>query len=84
MLDKKGTPEQIQRVSVINDRQFDKLYMDICKENKLIRCPGCGKLISKRSEDGSKTIQHRGLKAIIREGEVILNCVHCGRALDFK
>ena len=86
-INKKGTPEPImKKIEIVSSIQFDKLYDSISKENKLIRCPKCNKLISKYSEDGSKTIQHRGLKAIIVDGEIQIVCPQkdCGTIINIK
>lgn len=83
-IDKKGVPEKIEGISVVSGAQFDRIFTDIVKENKLIRCPKCRKLLSKKSDKDVKTLQHRGLKAIIRHGEVMINCIHCGTIVDLK
>ena len=70
------------KVTVVSSDSFDKAMEDISKENNLVRCPGCGKLISKVSEDG-KTIQNRGLQAICRGGDLTVKCPECQTCLNF-
>lgn len=81
---KKPVLEPIKRV-VVGELQFDRVYANISKENRLVKCPNsaCDRLISKVSSDGLKTLQHRKLRIIV-EGEVIMSCPHCGTVVSFK
>jgi len=78
---KYGTPEKID-IKKVEGTQFDRFYDSICAENNLVKCPHCGKLISKMSLDKNKTLQHRGMKAVV-EGDITIKCYQCGEVIKF-
>jgi len=80
-IEKKGSVEKIA-VKAVNKSEFDSLYKMIGDENKLVKCPACGRLLSKVAAEG-KTIQYKGSQAIIKEGQVIMKCVTCGKIIEF-
>lgn len=77
---KKGQPEVIKTV-VIGSEQFESVFESIAKENNLVRCKKCWKLISKFSGKG-KTIKHRGIQAIV-DGKIQVKCPNCGEVIKF-
>lgn len=80
-IEKFGTPQKITLTKLSQDT-FDSMYTNIVRENSLVYCPKCNKLISKQSTDMYKTIQHRGLKVIV-DGTVLVQCPKCGEVISF-
>lgn len=80
-IEKKGTPEKIA-ITIVGEDNFDKLYDSISKENNLVKCPGCKKLVSKISIDKTKTLQHKGIKAIV-DGKITIQCPQCKKIFEF-
>lgn len=80
-IEKKGSVEKIA-VKAVNKSEFDSLYKMIGDENKLVKCPACGRLLSKVAAEG-KTIQYKGSKAIVKEGQVLIQCTTCGKIVEF-
>ncbi len=84
MIEKKGAPEKIVKViKIIGDAQFCRMKDEIGKENNLIRCPKCGKLLSKVTSD-RKTLQHRGLEVVIEDGIIHVRCTKCGTPISIE
>ena len=80
MLEKNGI-KKVAKITIISEDHFDKERDSISKENNLVRCPSCGKLLSKIGDSG-KTIQHRGSQSIVR-GEVEIKCPECSTVVSF-
>lgn len=80
-IEKKGAVEKIA-VKAVNKSEFDSLYKMIGDENKLVKCPACGRLLSKVAAEG-KTIQYKGSRAIVKEGQVLIQCTTCGKIVEF-
>jgi phage FluMu protein Com len=80
-IEKVGSPEKI-KITVVGEDNFNKLYDGISKENNLVKCPNCDHLISKISSDESKTLQHKGLKAIV-DGHITMQCPQCKKTIEF-
>lgn len=81
MIKKIGSPEKIG-IKIIGNKEFENQYKDIINENNLIRCPKCNRLISKTSSKGKKTLQHKGMKAVI-DGNLSVKCTLCGNICQF-
>ena len=79
-IQKKGAVEKIA-VKSVNKSEFESMYKMIDDENKLVKCPACGRLLSKVAEEG-KTIQYKGSRAIVKEGVVMIQCTTCGHIVE--
>jgi len=80
-LEKKGSPTK--GVKIVSEQDFNLMYKMVEDDNNLIRCPKCGRLVSKLSSDKENSIQHKGLKAIIKNAEKIyIKCVDCGTTIE--
>lgn len=69
------------KINKVEQKVFDNKRDNISRENNLVRCPTCGKLLSKVLDE-SKTIQHRGLQAVV-SGVVIIKCMDCDTIIEF-
>ena len=80
-MEKKGV-KKVAKITIVSSDHFDKERDNISKENNLVRCPSCGKLVSKVSEDGF-TLQHRGLSSVIH-GSVDVRCPECDTVINIQ
>lgn len=80
-IQKKGAVEKIA-VKAVNKSEFDSMYKMIGDENKLVKCPACGRLLSKVAEEG-KTLQYKGSQTIVKNGSIMIKCVTCGKIVEF-
>ena len=81
---KVGTPEKIIQTASSKE-DFEKMKDDIAKENNLVRCGHCGKLIAKVSSDGeTMNIQKSRMDVIARVTEAKIKCPKCGEVSQVK
>ena len=74
--------KKVAKVTIVSSDHFDKERDNISKENNLVRCPKCGKLVSKVSEDGF-TFQHRGFSAVVH-GSSDVKCSECDTVINIQ
>ena len=72
---KYGEPNKIVEIAKTAE-QFASMWGTIEKKNDLVKCTTCGHLLSKRGEDGSLTLKHKKVSAIIK-GEFDVVCPVC-------
>jgi phage FluMu protein Com len=75
MIEKTGSPHKIAEIAS-NNKDFDIMWDKIEKKNDLCKCSHCKHLLSKKIE-GAATLKHRGLKTIIKSGEIEIICPSC-------
>jgi len=76
-IEKKGVAEKIISVAK-NVKEFEKLRENIVKENNLVKCSRCEKLLAKRGSSGEVDIKHQNLIVMTNPPTVIV-CTKCGQ-----
>jgi hypothetical protein len=76
-LEKVGASEKILEVAK-NTKEFEKLRENIAKDNNLVKCSRCEKLIAKRGSSGEVDIKHQNLIVVTNTPSVIV-CTKCGQ-----
>jgi len=83
-LKKIGTPEKIIQTTS-SQNEFETMKDKIAKENDLVRCHKCGKLIAKRNKHtGTINIQKSKLDVIAKVSEASIKCPKCGEVNKLK
>lgn len=70
------------KITLVSEEEFESLFNKITEKNELLRCPKCGKLCNKTSKEGT-TVQHRGFRGIVIDGDIMEKCPDCGQHFRF-
>lgn len=76
MLHKTGDSQKIRTV-VSNSEDFELLKEDIAKENKLVRCARCGKLLCKTSDDSTISVKRKDIDLVAQVSSLTISCPIC-------
>ena len=76
MINKTGDIQKIRTV-VSNSEDFESLKQDIAKENQLIRCARCGKLLAKTTEDSLINVKRKDVDLVAKVSSLTISCPVC-------
>lgn len=83
MLHKTGDAQKILTVAS-NSADFELLKERIVKENQLVRCIRCGKLLAKTSSDSMVNIKRKDMDIVAKVSSLTISCPVCKEVNTLK
>lgn len=83
MLHKTGDNQKI-RTLVSNPSDFEHLKEDIARENQLVRCIRCGKLLAKTTNDSMVSIKRKDIDIVAQVSSLTIACPVCKEINSLK
>lgn len=83
MINKTGDSQKIRTV-VSNSSDFELLKEDIAKENQLVRCVRCGKLLCKTTDDSTISVKRKDTDLVAKVSSLTISCPICKEVNTLK